>query len=258
MKFCIIASGSEGNCTLVEDSNGQSILVDAGLSMRRIAGAMAALGRDLSKVNALLISHEHADHLRGAAVLSRRLDVPIFTSAGTASLIKRSFSVTTRLFPLNGEIKTFGNLEIQAFHVSHDAAETLGFMVREGDNCLAIATDLGTVDLPTLARLQECNAIILEANHDLNMLITGSYPWDLKRRIQSNHGHLSNDQAAEALLKIAGPSLKLVVLAHLSQENNRPHLALETVRSALDQAGHTHITVLVASQYEPTNLLEIN
>jgi phosphoribosyl 1,2-cyclic phosphodiesterase len=173
-------------------------------------------------------------------------------------LIKRSLSATTRLIPINGEIQSFGALHIQAFRVSHDASETLGFIVREGDHCLAIATDLGTVDLPTLARLRECNAIILEANHDLDMLLTGSYPWDLKKRIQSNHGHLSNDQAAEALLQIAGAHLKLVVLAHLSQENNRPHLALETVRTALHKAGHTHVTVLVADQYEPTSLLELD
>jgi phosphoribosyl 1,2-cyclic phosphodiesterase len=257
MKFCIIASGSEGNCTLIEDSSGQSILVDVGLSMRRIAGVLAGLGRDLSKISALLISHEHADHLRGAAVLSRRLDIPIYTSPGTASLIKRSFSGTTRICTLNGNPTQFGALQIDAFRVSHDASETLGFIIQEGDTRLAIATDLGTVDLPTLARFRECDAIILEANHDLDLLLSGSYPWDLKRRIQSNYGHLSNTQAADALIKIASPRLRLVVLAHLSQENNRPHLALRAVRSALDQDGHAHINVVVADQYQPTTLFEI-
>jgi phosphoribosyl 1,2-cyclic phosphodiesterase len=257
MKYAIIASGSEGNCTLIEDDQGQAILIDAGLSMRRIGQGLAQVKRDLSCISALLISHEHADHFRGAAVLSRRLDLPIYTSPGTLTLIRRCFPGNDRLFSMNGEIVSFGDLQVRAFRVSHDAYETLGFIVQEGERKLAIATDLGHVDLPTLSYLQDCDAIVLEANHDLDMLMSGPYPWDLKRRIKSHTGHLSNQQAAEALLKVVSPRLGRVVLAHLSQENNNPDLALKTVCRILHEAGHTHVNVIVADQYAPTELYQI-
>ena len=257
MKFCVIASGSEGNCTLVEDSAGNAILVDVGLPLRRIASCLENLQRDLGRVMAVLISHEHSDHLRGAAVLARRHELPVFASAGTISVARRIFPHGTPLHPINGETLSFGNLSVQGFNVSHDAMEALGFLISEGDSRLVIATDLGTVDLATLSFLQECDAMVLEANHDLRMLLDGPYPWELKRRIQSNMGHLSNDQAAEALLKVAGPRLKLVVLSHLSQENNLPDLALGRIRSQLHGAGHQHVEVVVASQHRPTDFFEI-
>ncbi|RJP78830.1 MAG: MBL fold metallo-hydrolase [Candidatus Zixiibacteriota bacterium] len=257
MRFSIIASGSEGNCTLIEDSSGHAIMVDAGLSMSRISGALAKLGRDLSRVSALLITHEHADHLRGAAVLSRRLDLPIYGSAGTLTLIKRFMPGTPHLKTVNGRVMEFGGLTIRAFRVSHDACEALGYLISEGDRHLGLATDLGCVDGGTMEALSRCDAVILEANHDVDMLITGPYPWDLKKRIQSHVGHLSNDQAAAALLEIAGPRLKLVVLAHLSRHNNTPVLALDTVRNALYGAGHTDIQVVVSDPHEPTALFEV-
>ncbi|HEX7343197.1 MAG TPA: MBL fold metallo-hydrolase [bacterium] len=257
MKFCVIASGSEGNCTLVEDSSGNAILVDAGLPLRRIAACLENLRRDFARVQAVLISHEHSDHLRGAAVLSRRQDLPIFASLGTITMARRIFPHGTSLHPIDGEALSFGNLRVQAFNVNHDAMEALGFLISEGDSRLAIATDLGTVDLSTLSFLQNCDAVVLEANHDLQMLLDGPYPWELKQRIQSNLGHLSNDQAAEALLKVAGPRLRLVVLSHLSQENNAPELALNQVRAQLLDAGHHHIEVVVANQHWPTDFFEI-
>jgi len=257
MRFCVIASGSEGNCTLIEDSRGTAVLVDAGLPMRRIANCLAEMRRDFSRVRALLISHEHSDHLRGAAVLARHLDLPIYASSGTVAVVRNYFPRSTPLYPINGEVLSFGALRIQTFNVCHDAAEALGFLLSEGDTRLAIATDLGTVDLLTLSCLQDCDAVILEANHDLEMLLNGPYPWELKRRIQSNLGHLSNAQAAEALLKIAGPRLRLVVLSHLSQENNLPDLALQCVRSHLHEAGHKHIDIVVAGQHQPTGIFEI-
>ena len=257
MKFCILASGSEGNCALVEDARGCAILVDAGLSMRRICDHLTDMGRSLSGIQALLISHEHADHLRGAAVIARRLDLPIYASAGTIALIKRYLPNLTRLFSLNGCRLEFGSMTVESFQVSHDASEAIGFLISEGDRRLAIATDLGTVDLATLNWLRDCDAVVLEANHELDMLLTGPYPWDLKQRIQSPVGHLSNDQAAEALVQVATPRLKRVVLAHLSQENNRPALALERVRSILSDAGHAHIDVVAANQYRPSEVFEV-
>jgi phosphoribosyl 1,2-cyclic phosphodiesterase len=257
MKFCIIASGSEGNCTLVEDSSGNGILVDAGMAMRRLAACLDSLNRDFSRVQAVLISHEHSDHLRGVAVLARHQDLPVYASAGTLSVIRRLFPPGMPLHPINGETLSFGNLRVQAFNVSHDAAEAVGFLISEGDRRLVIATDLGMVDLGTLSFLQDCDAVVLEANHDLQMLLTGPYPWELKERIRGMFGHLSNDQAAQALLQVAGPRLRLVVLSHLSQENNLPDLALSEIRSKLHGAGHAHVEVVVAGQHQPTGFFEV-
>lgn len=257
MRFCVLASGSEGNCAFVEDTDGVGVLVDAGISMRSTSEHLAQLRRDFTNIRGLLISHEHSDHLRGAAVLARRLDLPIYASNGTLSLIKRYLLGTTQLRSLNGNGHSFGSLQVEAFRVSHDAPETMGFLINEGERRLAIATDLGVVDMVTLNCLQDCDAIVLEANHDLDMLIGGTYPWDLKQRIRSSRGHLSNDQAAEALCKIASPRLKRVVLAHLSQENNRPEIALERVRTILHENGHAHIDVVAAEQHRRTEVFEV-
>ncbi|MCX6641286.1 MAG: MBL fold metallo-hydrolase [bacterium] len=257
MKYCILASGSEGNSTLVEDDQGHAILIDAGLSMRRISECLQAQGRDLTRIKAILITHEHADHLRGVAVLARRLDVPIYASRGTLTLIRRYLPDATQLNSLNGVRIVFGRLEVEAFPVSHDAPETVGFVIWEDGRKLAIATDLGHVDPSILERLNACDAIVLEANHDLEMLRTGPYPFDLKQRIESRIGHLSNDQAAEALVKIASPRLRRVVLAHLSQQNNRPDLAFDRVRFYLDAAGHQHVDLVIADQDEPSQLFEV-
>jgi len=257
MKFCILASGSEGNSALVEDDQGNAILIDAGLSMRRISECLTEQGRDLKQILAILISHEHSDHLRGVAVLTRRLDLPVYASRGTLSLIRRYLPENTQLNSLNGECVSFGNMVVEAFSVSHDAPDTIGFVFTEGDRKLAFTTDLGHIDHPILDRLRDCDAIVLEANHDVEMLLAGPYPYDLKKRIQSIYGHLSNDQAAEALVKIASPRLKRVVLAHLSQQNNRPDLAHDRVRFYLDAAGHGHIDLVIADQDQPSEVFEV-
>ncbi|MBU0519820.1 MBL fold metallo-hydrolase [bacterium] len=257
MKFCILASGSEGNCTYVEDSGGAAILVDAGISMRRITNCLREIGRDYPSIEAVLISHEHSDHLKGAAVLARRQDLPIYASTGTIALVRRHLPEYTRFFSMNGHVMQFGNLQIEAFPVSHDASETVGFRISEGGQRIAIATDLGHVDLAALDYLRDCDAIVLESNHDVGMLIEGPYPWDLKQRIKSLLGHLSNDQAAETLLEVAAPRLKRVVLAHLSRDNNRPDIAIERVRTHLHDAGHTHIEVTAAKQSCPTCMFEV-
>ncbi len=257
MKFSILASGSEGNSALVEDSNGVGILVDAGISMRRISERLNEFGRDISNIEAMVISHQHSDHLRGAAVLARRRDIPIYASEGTITLIKRHLPNYTRFVSLNGYCLEFGGLRVEAFPVSHDAPETMGFAITEGDRKLVIATDLGHVDLTIIDRLRDCDAIVLESNHDLNMLVDGPYPWDLKQRIKSQRGHLSNDQAAEALGKVADMRLQRVVLAHLSKENNQPNIAHQRVRSQLYNKGYNHIEIIVAKQHEPTAIFEV-
>ncbi len=257
MKYCVLASGSEGNCVLVEDSNGVAILVDAGISMRRISDCLNQVGRDIAGIKAMVISHEHSDHLRGAAVIARRKDVPIYASEGTISLIKRHLPDYTRFISLNGCTLEFGDMKIKAFPVSHDASETHGFVITEGDERLVIATDLGHVDMVTLDNLRDSDTLILESNHDVDMLLNGPYPWDLKQRIRGQAGHLSNEQAAEALTKVAAPRLKRVVLAHLSKHNNMPRIAYDCIKSQLRDNGHDHIDVVVASQNNPTQLFEV-
>ncbi len=257
MKFCVLASGSEGNCAFVEDSKGVGVLVDAGISMRRTSERLKELERDFSQIEAVIISHEHSDHLKGAAVIARRQDLPIYASEGTLSLIKRLLPNYTRLVNLNGCVLKFGGMQIRAFSVSHDASETVGFIITEGESRLAIVTDLGHVDMVALDWLRDCDAIVLEANHDIDMLLEGPYPWDLKQRIRGHKGHLSNDQAAEALMKVATPKLKRVVLAHLSKENNLPDVACQRIKSHLHDNGHSHVEVVVASQDCATEMFEV-
>ncbi|TKJ42468.1 MBL fold metallo-hydrolase [candidate division LCP-89 bacterium B3_LCP] len=257
MKFSILASGSEGNCAFVEDDNGAGVLIDVGLSMRRIGERLKEFDRDYNCIQAMLISHEHSDHLRGAAVIARRQDLPIYASEGTIATVKRHINNFTRFFSLNSETLEFGNLQVESFSVNHDASETMGFLIVEGDKRLVIATDLGIVDLATLNWMRDCDAIVLEANHDVSMLLDGPYPWDLKQRIKGQHGHLSNEQAGEALAQIASPRLKRVVLAHLSQQNNDAKVALKSVKSHLKKAGHNHIDVIVAQQHCATEMFEV-
>lgn len=227
MRVCVLGSGSAGNAVLVEAPKGY-LLVDAGFSWREIKARARRAGFDLRGVEALILTHEHADHTRGLPTLYRR-GTAIVASPGTLRALGHRFR---RAVPLNGEMELLG-LRIHAFPVPHDAAAPRG-LVLEGDGArLGIATDMGEVTDLLLERLAGCGALVFEANHDLEMLLSGPYPWPLKLRILGPLGHLSNDAAGAALAELA-EGARSILLAHLSQENNRPGLALETVARYLE------------------------
>jgi phosphoribosyl 1,2-cyclic phosphodiesterase len=223
MKVIILASGSGGNCLYIEES-GKGIIIDAGISRKRIIEELRYFNIELDRIQAILITHEHGDHINGLKILSKYENFPIYSSEGT--LNRLHWYIPKGDFHYLLPETRIASFTIRPIPVPHDAAEPVGFVVENGDTRLMVATDLGYVNDEVLKEISQSNAIIFESNHDVDMLVNGSYPEDLKERILSRWGHLSNAQCSSAL-KIAGwKGLKLVVLAHLSEENNRPEIAL--------------------------------
>jgi phosphoribosyl 1,2-cyclic phosphodiesterase len=256
----VIASGSKGNCVLVQTSS-TAILLDAGISMFRILEAMEALRIDPRKLSAILVSHEHGDHTRSVGAVSRKLRIPIMLNRPTLSRCgDRIGNVGDRIQIFQtGSSFTIGDISVEAFASSHDAAEGCNFCLypaSEPERRLGIATDLGYPSQLSVVKLSNASTLILESNHDETMLMNGPYDWHLKQRIRSTHGHLSNLQAVGLLSSILHPGLKNLILAHLSEINNDPALALSTMRSYLDSI-RSDINLQVARQDTHTPLLDV-
>lgn len=235
MNLCSITSGSSGNCIYV-GSDKTSILIDAGISGKRIEAGLNAINMTTKDMKGLLITHEHSDHIQGVGVLARRYGIPIYGTKGTIESIKRMTSIghiPDELFRVICADKKFNidDLEIDPFTISHDAAEPVAYRVNYQEQSVAVATDLGKYDDYTVNKLKGLDALLLEANHDINMLMVGAYPYPLKQRILGDRGHLSNELAGRLLCEVLHDGLKAVFLGHLSQENNYDALAYETVCS---------------------------
>ena len=249
LRFSVLSSGSSGNATYLE-VGGRGLLVDAGLSSRRLRGLLARIGRDLADVSAVLLTHGHSDHTCGVKSLLRERQVPLYAAPGVAEEVRGATLVET------GEHLDLGSFSTTFFEVPHDAP-TYGLRVSDGELVSVLATDLGEIDPETLRFFQGADAVILEANHDSDWLRRGPYSALLKRRVASPQGHLSNQQAAEAALALAPHGLKDLVLAHLSKTNNSPIRACGTVRKALNEAGHTGVRVRAAIAGHPTPWVEV-
>ena len=248
MRLSVLSSGSSGNATYIE-SAGTGILLDAGLSCRRISGLLARIGRSLADVNAVLLTHGHSDHTSGVRSLVRELDVGVYAAPG---VWKKPDSIVVS----TGETFTIGGLVARFFEIPHDAP-TYGLRVSDGARVVAFATDLGEVTPGVMTSLLGADAVVVEANHDPDWLRRGPYPFDLKRRVSSPFGHLSNHQAAETALALAPHGLKDLVLAHLSATNNSPARACGTVGRTLREAGHEGIRVRAAVAGHPTPWIEV-
>ena len=248
LRLCVLASGSSGNATYME-AGGTGLLVDAGLSCGRIRTLLARIGRRLEDVEAMLLTHGHSDHTSGVRSLVRERGVAVYAATGVGERLGAKLVEAWEPVPI-------GNLLAEFFEVPHDS-RTYGVRVSGGGRIVALATDLGEVSPEVLRRMRGAEAIILEANHDLEWLRRGPYSADLKRRVASANGHLSNKQAAEAARDLAPHGLKDLVLAHLSKTNNSPSRATGTVTSALREAGHGRIRVRVALANHPTPWVEV-
>lgn len=236
LRFALLGSGSSGNATVV--SNGERcVLVDVGLSGRETARRLRECGFEPGQVGAVVVSHEHTDHIRGLAPFVKDLDVPVFITEGalSASELKIDPRKTT-LIEAGAGFEVCG-LHLTPFSVPHDSADPLAFTVESGGVKLGIVMDLGEINQLAIERMNGCDAIILESNHDLNMLQVGPYPWALKQRIKGRLGHLSNDDAAEYLAGRFDGRARDIVLAHLSEKNNLPEIALLSARRALEERG---------------------
>jgi len=219
------------------EHDGYCIMLDAGLSLRETRRRAADAGAGDAVPRALLLSHEHDDHARGARVAARRLGIPVVCSAGTARTARGLSDVPEVRTMAAGSSMTLGPFEVSSFLLPHDAEEPSGYVISWEGGRLGVATDLGSWSHLVSSSLEGCTALVLEFNHDVEMLWNGSYPWRLKQRIAASRGHLSNASAGSLLERVSGPGLRLVVQAHLSRENNRPEVALEAARGIGGFAG---------------------
>lgn len=239
MRINVLGSSSSGNATLVV-SDSTRVLIDAGFSAREVGRRLQAIGEDIRNINAIVVTHEHTDHMRGVPVLARSLKVPIFISHATLSawnLGKAGDALEANQTISAEEPFEIGELQFNPFRVPHDAAETLAFNIFSGGVRVSYATDLGYIPQMVAQHLQGSDTIILEANHDLEMLKNGPYPWALKQRVMSRHGHLSNDEMARFLHEDFDGHAEHIVLMHLSRTNNHPEVARLVACQALDGRG---------------------
>lgn len=263
MIFQSFASGSSGNCILV-GSDSCRILVDCGISRKRTMDALAAQDMTLEDLDGIFLTHEHTDHIQGLPMIAKKTRMPIYATRGTIEAVQKKLGDAIdpqRFVTVQADIPvTVGDLTVNPMKISHDAAEPVGYRIFGEGKKACVCTDLGCYDNYTVDCLQDADVLLLEANHDVNMLQVGPYPYRLKQRILGNLGHLSNVSSGELLTKVLNDHLKSVFLGHLSQENNYPDLAFETVRlEVMESTGDYRaedLPISVASRQQPTAAVE--
>lgn len=255
IKVFTLASSSKGNAVYIRYGSDE-ILIDAGISAKRLECALMSLGSSLKNIQAIFVTHEHSDHISGLATVSKKYGIPVHLTekSGHAMLNQAKYAPVAECAVLHTPVysETVGSLEVRSFQTPHDSVCSVGFTVMAGNDTFALATDLGHISPDVEAALTGAENVILESNHDENMLLCGSYPYDVKLRILSDFGHLSNETSAAFAKKLAAGGTKHILLAHLSPENNLPELALACAEEALDGS---ETTVRVAAMAEPTELI---
>lgn len=252
MKVSLLASGSKGNSLLISCTSGH-LLIDAGLSAREIVRRLELIGVAPEELNAIFVTHEHVDHVRGLGVLSRRYRLPVYLHHATAAALTDNQRPASLVEFETGMEVGVADLAVKAFTVTHDAEAPVGFTVTGPFGKLGIATDLGIATRLVAEELSNCRCLVLEANHDEALLRDGPYPWPLKQRIRGNHGHLSNVASADLLGKLCWDGLEAVFLAHLSETNNHPDLAATAAREILGRQTCCQPALLVGRQDRPTS-----
>lgn len=239
LRFSVLASGSTGNAFYIE-SDQEKLLVDAGLSGKQMDRLLGEIQVNPSSLSGILVTHEHSDHIKGLGIIARKYNLPIYANAKTWKAMENSIGSISldQKFHFNmEEIKTFGDIDVESFGVSHDAAEPMFFTFRQNGKKVALVTDLGYVSERIKKTVEDADAYIFEANHDVGMLRMGRYPWNVKRRILGDNGHVSNEDCGLALGDIISNRTKRIYLAHLSQDNNMKDLARMSVDSMLQERG---------------------
>lgn len=239
MRFCSLASSSSGNALFIEEGS-TKVLIDAGLSGKKIEEKLSAIAVEPVDLSAIIVTHEHVDHIKGVGVLSRRHKIPVYATEKTWESLEPqigNISEENKCIIEMNKALDFDELKIEGFSTSHDAVDPIGINFYNKYSKGAIATDTGKLTSQILDNLLEADLLFCEANHDERMVVTGSYPWPLKRRVLGEKGHLSNKDLAKGLLKVLSGGNTQLILGHLSEENNRPDLALETVSTILEKNG---------------------
>lgn len=252
IEFTILGSGSGGNAALIR-CGGSVLMVDAGLSAAQLSTRLGACGVAPEQLAGILVTHEHGDHTRGLEVFTRRYRVPVLVNAMTREVMREALpDAAWKVIPCGGAFQ-FAGFDIETFRVPHDAVDPMGFILRARGVALGVLSDLGHATTLVRAKVAALEALIVEANYDVQMLANDTKrPWSTRQRIASRHGHLSNDQCAEIIAAAAGPALQHLVLGHLSRDCNSPAVALTAARAALAAAGCPHTVVTCACQDEPT------
>ncbi len=234
MRFSVLSSGSKANSTVVE-SHGRRILIDCGLSCRQTEARLSALGIDPGSIEGIIVTHEHADHISGIPVFLRKHKIPLFVNDATSAELTKSGMIDQSQIVRfeTGEPFEVAGIEISPFSIIHDAVDPVGFILKAGGLKFTHVTDLGKVTPLVTEAAKQAHALVLESNHDLDMLFSSEYPWELKQRINSSHGHLSNDSAGELLKEILHSELMHVVLGHLSENCNTPQRARSSAQRHL-------------------------
>ena len=251
-----LGSGSAGNSYYFE-SDGTSILVDAGFGPREMRKRLEQVGRHIEHLRALVITHEHYDHIRGAESIARKYEIPIYLTQGTldASTIDRAETKVV-VFP-NNTTFSIGELNVHARRTLHDAVDPACFVIESRDGTrVGLASDLGYVDAQVLEHLTGCDGLFFESNHDLDMLRLGTYPWPLKRRIMSRLGHLSNDDSMTAVQRMIGADLKTLCMIHLSQKNNHESIVRDMASRIIARTG-AQLELSIAQQFQATGVFDI-
>jgi phosphoribosyl 1,2-cyclic phosphodiesterase len=257
MRFSVLSSGSKANCTFVEGA-GTRFLVDCGLSGKQAEERLAQIDVDPASLQAILVTHEHCDHINGVGTLSRRYNIPIYANAATIEHISKPKA--KEVFNTGQEFY-FNQVRVEPFSIVHDATDPVGFAIYAEGLKLVICTDLGRVTTLVRQHIAKANAILLESNHDQEMLQSCSYTWELKQRIASTYGHLCNEAAGQLLEELAHPELFHVVLGHLSENSNTPTLALETAKRYLSRCEERLSglqTLICGNIYESLPALELD
>ena len=265
MELCSIASGSSGNC-IYAGTESSHLMIDAGISGKRIEAGLNSIGLKTAEMQALLVTHEHSDHISGLGVVARKYGIPIYATAETIEAVKGISSVgkvdETLFHPIEaGAEFQIGDITVEPVSISHDAANPVAYIMKQSDKKMAVITDLGKYDNYLIDKLQDLDVLLLEANHDVRMLQVGSYPYPLKQRILGDRGHLSNESSGQFLGQLLHDKFKKVVLGHLSKENNLAELAYETVRQEVEQGENPYhgndFPIQVAKRDEVSELIRI-
>ncbi len=262
IKCCSLFSGSSGNAIFLSDDNTR-ILIDAGVSGRKIEEGLNSINIQASDINAILVSHEHSDHICSVGYLSKKYDIPVYASEPTwKGMSNQALKIRSDNCMVFEPDKWFevGSLDVLPFTIPHDANQPCGFSIHQNGTKVTIATDIGHMNRYLVENMESSDLLLLESNHDIEMLRCGRYPWFLKRRILGEQGHLCNETAAKTITWLAKSGMKRFILGHLSAENNFPELALQTVTNCLDEIGArigTDVFVEVAPRSNCSNLWEL-
>ncbi len=255
ISFSVLGSGSKGNSVYVETAQ-TAVLIDCGFSGKEVRCRLESVGRDMANLEGILVTHEHNDHIAGVGVLARRYKIPVYANAGTFhGAANKLGKIENPVEFETGSSFTIKDLTVKPFSVSHDTRDPVGFVLESEKSRLGYCTDTGKVTHLMTRRLQGCNGLVLEFNHDPQMLKTGPYPLVLQQRVRSSHGHLSNQDAVEFLDRIHHEALSYVILAHLSETNNHPQCAIANIE--LNRAKYGETEFYIASQQQATRLVTI-